>query len=80
VLCSHELCASKNMCDDELCPSIEYKPMKLILWRGGGNNIKKHTEPLLVVVQRCAYKQIRRKLNPCSWLATRRKDKTSTHR
>jgi len=35
VLCSHKLYASKNMCDDELCPSIEYKPMKLIIVGGG---------------------------------------------
>ena len=26
----------ENMCDDELCPSIEYKPMKLIIVGGGG--------------------------------------------
>jgi len=27
---------SKNICDDELCPSIEYKPVKLIIVGGGG--------------------------------------------
>jgi len=36
VLCTHKLRASKNMCGDELCPSIEYKPMKLIIVGGGG--------------------------------------------
>lgn len=56
VLRTHKLCASKNMCDDELCPSIEYKPMKLIIVgrRGDDDNMKKHAEPLLVVVQRFA--------------------------
>jgi hypothetical protein len=36
VLHTHKLCASKNICDDELCPSIEYKPVKLIIVGGGG--------------------------------------------